>query len=410
MAGVDYDGYINDTLSDVYSDNGIRPAMWISPEPIPEPPSADTQVGDHVLFGSYEQDNDASNGAEPIEWLVLDKKDGRLLVISRYALDYRPYHEKSESITWENCSLRKWLDDDFLNKAFSANERSMIRSTTIETEDSKDTKDKVFLLSTSEAEHYFDSSEVGQYEATAYAKAQGKVAYCTWWLRSPGFDTDCAAIVNYSGFINLGGDYVDINYAVRPVMWISPEPIPEPPRAETQVGEYVSFGSYEQDNDASNGKEPIEWLVLDKKNGRILVISRHVLDYRQYHKDSTTWEKCSLRKWLNDDFLNKAFSANERSVIRSKTIKTQYSKDTKDKVFLLSTSEAEQYFDSSQARQCEATAFARAQGTGTWWWLRSTGYGGYNAGSVYNDGSILDSGYLVSLRGGVRPALWINIG
>ena len=375
-------------------------------------PLKEAEVGSYVEFGTYEQDNDLTNGPEPIEWLVLDKKDGRLLVISRYALDYRPYHEKSESITWEKCTLRKWLNDDFLNKAFSANERSLIRSTTIKTERSKDTKDKVFLLSTSETEHYYDSREVGQYEATAYAKAQGKVDYCTWWLRSPGFDTDCAAIVNYSGFINLGGDYVDINYAVRPAMWISPEPIPEPPSDDTLVGDYVVFGSYEQDNDTSNGAEPIEWLVLDKQDGRLLVISRYVLDYRQYHGkiESVTWETCALHKWLNEEFLKKAFIADDRSAIRSTTINTEGSKDTKDKIFLLSTSEAREYLDST-ARQCMATAYARAQGSSErFWWLRSPGSASDFAGYVYSDGDISEGGDSASNYRGVRPALWINIG
>ena len=32
-----------------------------------------------------------------------------------------------------------------------------------------------------------------------------------------------------------------------------------------QIGDYITFGSYEQDNDISNGKEDIEWLVLDRE-------------------------------------------------------------------------------------------------------------------------------------------------
>ena len=32
---------------------------------------ASVRVGSTVIFGSYEQDNNTSNGAEPIEWLVM---------------------------------------------------------------------------------------------------------------------------------------------------------------------------------------------------------------------------------------------------------------------------------------------------------------------------------------------------
>ena len=54
-----------------------------------------------VTFGRYEQDGNEENGPEEIEWIVLDVKDGRSLLISRYALDTVPYHTESINITWE---------------------------------------------------------------------------------------------------------------------------------------------------------------------------------------------------------------------------------------------------------------------------------------------------------------------
>ena len=39
------------------------------------------------------------------------------------------------------------------------------------------------------------------------------------------------------------------------------------------IGEYFAFGVYEQDNDLTNGKEPIEWLVLDVQDGEDLLLS-----------------------------------------------------------------------------------------------------------------------------------------
>ena len=50
-------------------------------------------VGDTVCFGTYEQDNDTSNGTENIEWKVLAKENNKVLIISKYALDCQVYQE-----------------------------------------------------------------------------------------------------------------------------------------------------------------------------------------------------------------------------------------------------------------------------------------------------------------------------
>ena len=51
-------------------------------------------IGDIVTFGTYEQDNDSSNGQESIEWQVVDISDGKALLVSRYVLDNIEYNEK----------------------------------------------------------------------------------------------------------------------------------------------------------------------------------------------------------------------------------------------------------------------------------------------------------------------------
>ncbi len=199
------------------------------------------------------------------------------------------------------------------------------------------------------------------------------------------------------------------------------------------VGDYVFFGAYEQDNNTSNGKEDIEWLVLDVKDGKALVISKYALDCTQYNTSYTdvTWETCSLRKWLNNDFLNAAFSEEEKALIPTVTVSADknpsYSTDpgkaTQDKVFCLSIIEANNYFNSDGARKCVPTDYAIAQGAHSngsyatvggkatcWWWLRSPGCGRYSATYVYRDGGVNDYGYFVNdAYRAVRPALWIEI-
>lgn len=197
--------------------------------------------------------------------------------------------------------------------------------------------------------------------------------------------------------------------------------------AAAEVGDIVCFGNYEQDNNTSNGKEDIEWLVLEVIDGKTLVISKYALDHKPYNtsKIDVTWETCTLRKWLNNDFINAAFSADEKAMIPTVTVSTDknpvYStnpgKATQDQVFLFSITEANKYFNSDRARQCEATDYAVANGAyvdssngNCWWWLRSPGFKQYDATNVFDDGDVSEHGYSV-IYGfhAVRPALWIDL-
>jgi hypothetical protein len=198
------------------------------------------EVGDYITFGTYEQDNDTSNGAEGIEWLVLEVKDGKALLISKYALDCKPYNTEFVDTTWETCSLRQWLNEDFIDSAFSEDELEKIQTTTVVAEDNEetrteagnDTQDKMFLLSISEAEKYFESEEVRKCGATDYAVSEGSIVYgsdspdeyygnCTWWLRSPGYGQSYVTIVDGGGYIYVYDNYVTYNNrSVRPSMWI----------------------------------------------------------------------------------------------------------------------------------------------------------------------------------------------
>ena len=186
-------------------------------------------VGSYVTLGSYPQTQNG-NDKTPIEWLVLESDGETALLISRYALDCKPYNEKYESITWETCTLRGWLNNEFFNKAFSAEEKQSILQSDVSadknpkysTNPGNATKDKVFLLSVVEANKYFKSDDARKCAPTDYAVQQGaytsgSARACWWWLRSPGFLSDYAADVNRVGSIcGLGDDVDHCSCAVRP--------------------------------------------------------------------------------------------------------------------------------------------------------------------------------------------------
>ncbi len=182
-----------------------------------------------VFFGNYYQSSKEEK--EPIEWLVLDEKDGKQLLLSRYALDVKAYNEELTEVTWEICTLRQWLNEDFLNEAFSEGEKASIETSTVtadanpgfDTDPGNDTEDKIFVFSINEAVEYFASDLERACEPTDYAFSQG-VYYqgddCLCWLRSPGKFPDIAARVSSGGYINLVGNYVDYSNAVRPALWV----------------------------------------------------------------------------------------------------------------------------------------------------------------------------------------------
>ena len=186
--------------------------------------------GDIIKFGNYPQD---SNGSiSPIEWLVLDVKENESLLISRYGLDCIKYHNSWANITWEDCDLRKWLNNDFIKSAFSEEEAKKIKVSELKNEDNPEyrtrggnnTKDRIFCLSINEAEHYFGSDNDRQCKPTAYARKQCAYVYndcCFWWLRSPGNYRYNALDVYADGALNVIGFLVDFDgNAVRPALRI----------------------------------------------------------------------------------------------------------------------------------------------------------------------------------------------
>ena len=190
-----------------------------------------------VLFGSYEQDGDAANGKEPIEWLVLARDGDKALLLSKYALDHQsfmPFYEPvTEPFTWESCSLRQWLNSTFLNAAFSAEEQRRLLTTTVITapggrkgsENPFTTEDRVFLLSDTEVYAYFSSEAATVTDYTAYALSEDPwagnataPAPAIWWLRTTDGGNHPDSVYTRGG-VGEGARSYEGEY-VRPAIWV----------------------------------------------------------------------------------------------------------------------------------------------------------------------------------------------
>ena len=170
------------------------------------------ETGDIITYGTYEQDDNSSNGTEAIEWIVLERDGDKALVLSLYCLEQMPFNNTLAQVTWENCSLRKWLNGTFLGDAFSQEEQGQILSTKV-LDEGKQTTDKVFLLSEDEAVDYLTSNE-----RRADATERVSTSHCYWFLRTTGSVSN-VAYVSYDGEVGYYED-VDRNWWVRPAMWI----------------------------------------------------------------------------------------------------------------------------------------------------------------------------------------------
>lgn len=140
--------------------------------------------------------------------------------------------------------------------------------------------------------------------------------------------------------------------------------------------------------------KPIEWLVLKIEESLLLCISKEVVFshcFNDNENKGSNYDTSDIRKYLNNEFWNKAFSADEKKKIVN--IKLPDSNNAKDNIFLLSKSEIEGLM-TQQERIC-----------GSWWYTRTS----LNNKKVYDHKSDNTSfeGYLTD-DDGIRPAMYIK--
>jgi hypothetical protein len=225
--------------------------FMVSSGALAESAACTAAVGGTVCFGQYEQGSGCEGEQSPIEWIVLDERDGMLLLISKTGLETGPFNSKKQRATWAESSIRAWLNSDFLNKAFTQEEQGAIMETTISTPagcfispatgeeiniaECPCTDDSVFLLSAAEVEGYFPEESqrmienndylLNKPESTMPYPAEGDAcdfAYGNLWLRDVRADKgiNCAFHVKSYGKIASAGQINLKRYVIRPAMWV----------------------------------------------------------------------------------------------------------------------------------------------------------------------------------------------
>ena len=194
----------------------------------------------NIYFGNYWQsvksEDATESNKEPVKWRVL-ANDGNLFVVSDQNLDCVVYNSSAETVTWEECSLRKWLNSKFLDNAFNAQEQGAVLESLVINEDGAkgseagaDTNDKVYLLSVYEVidpdlgfpTDWKDKGGTRVALNTEYTKSKramtGSDMSGAWWLRTPGDANNAANVFNAGNVFVRGGNVNNFIFAVRPAM------------------------------------------------------------------------------------------------------------------------------------------------------------------------------------------------
>ena len=208
----------------------------------------EVSAGSYVTFGTYPQTAEGNDNT-PIEWLVLHVEGDRAFLLSRYGLDAKPYNVEHTEITWEECTLRAWLNGEFLSRAFSEKEQAAILLTDVDNsrdqsfhndyikaDSGNDTQDKVFLLSYAEARDYLGlvrlqpdakiecaptayADEQGAWISSIYTTVDGEPSG-TWWLRTSSSRKYYASYVGGQEAFYCGHDVDYKQISVRPALWV----------------------------------------------------------------------------------------------------------------------------------------------------------------------------------------------
>lgn len=201
-----------------------------------------------------------------------------------------------------------------------------------------------------------------------------------------------------------------------------------------EINDEVKFGKYEQDNNTDNDKEEIDWIVINRKDDKVLLMSKNILDYQQFNTDATIssgaiskeeayipWPESYVRSFLNNDFYNGAFADEEKGYIMNSELSTtdcdEFIYSTQDNVFILSSEEFYTLKEKLTVGTCLqiATEYAKSKiGCHSCYTRIQQHYTGiFGISSIYSPGVIDRHGtvYFVSAStdtGALRPCIGVD--
>lgn len=212
-------------------------------------------LGKSAIDATYQDDNGYFPNNiywfkyEPLTWRIIDPNSG--FVICDTIIDSQPfnnevYENQSEDYNFEHfsdkefihyandysaSSIREWLNNDFLNSAFSPSQQSAIYETELKNQsapefykerfDAQNSTDKIFLVSYEDAcnENYGfnaninSSDESRRRKGTDYAKCQGLYVientdnHSYWYSRTSRSNAELVCIINYFGKLYENDSY-----------------------------------------------------------------------------------------------------------------------------------------------------------------------------------------------------------
>ena len=182
--------------------------------------------GDILTFGSY--------GEGPISWIIIDIDGDNVMLLSEYIIENKMFNEELTDTSWEECTSRAWLNGEFVDSAFTDEEKSLILDTNVpntpnpefDTQSGNATVDKVFLLSADEFEELvpeeYRASLVTDYAWKQNVARSNPDGFGEWFLRTPGTSARMAVYVTTGGNAYTPGCYVTFPVrGLRPAMWIT---------------------------------------------------------------------------------------------------------------------------------------------------------------------------------------------
>ena len=193
----------------------------------------------YVRAGAEGEDGARYFACEPLVWRVVEVRDGTALLLSHAAVECEPFQEDLRDVSWEDCTLRSWLNGygpqanasakdfsgrgkSFLDRAFSAEEQEAILETAVRNEanyyfgmdSGAQTKDRVFLPAESEL-FIYDSSEIHGFSRHDEVADRAKQFRPTGYARMKGVWTEAGErgnvfwITRTAGYTHANVVYVD---------------------------------------------------------------------------------------------------------------------------------------------------------------------------------------------------------